>query len=38
LPAKTPREIVEKLHDATLKALQAPKVKDKLATQASTRW
>jgi len=31
-PAKTPREIVEKLHDATLKALQAPKVKDKLAT------
>jgi tripartite-type tricarboxylate transporter receptor subunit TctC len=32
LPAKTPREIVEKLHDATLKALQAPKVKDKLAT------
>jgi tripartite-type tricarboxylate transporter receptor subunit TctC len=31
LPAKTPREIVEKLHDATLKALQAPKVKDKLA-------
>ena len=32
LPPKTPREIVEKLHDATLKALQAPKVKDKLAT------
>jgi tripartite-type tricarboxylate transporter receptor subunit TctC len=32
LPAKTPREIVEKLHDATLRALQAPKVKDKLAT------
>jgi tripartite-type tricarboxylate transporter receptor subunit TctC len=32
LPAKTPREIVEKLHGETFKALQAPKVKDKLVT------
>jgi tripartite-type tricarboxylate transporter receptor subunit TctC len=32
LPAKTPRDIVDKLHDETLKALQAPKVRDKLAT------
>jgi tripartite-type tricarboxylate transporter receptor subunit TctC len=32
LPAKTPREIVDKLHRETLKALQAPKVRDKLAT------
>ncbi|MGH6727351.1 MAG: Bug family tripartite tricarboxylate transporter substrate binding protein [Pseudolabrys sp.] len=31
LPAKTPHDIVEKLHDETLKALQAPKVRDKLA-------
>jgi tripartite-type tricarboxylate transporter receptor subunit TctC len=32
LPAKTPRDIVEKLHHETLKALQEPNVKDKLAT------
>jgi tripartite-type tricarboxylate transporter receptor subunit TctC len=32
LPAKTPRGIVEKLHHETLKALQEPKVKNKLAT------
>ena len=31
LPAKTPREIVDKLHRETLKALQEPKVRDKLA-------
>jgi tripartite-type tricarboxylate transporter receptor subunit TctC len=30
LPAKTPREIVDKLNHETLKALQAPKVRDKL--------
>jgi len=32
LPAKTPREIVFKLHRETLKALLVPKVKEKLAT------
>jgi tripartite-type tricarboxylate transporter receptor subunit TctC len=32
LPAKTPREIVEKLSRETLKAVQEPKVRDKLAT------
>ena len=32
LPAKTPREIVDRLHRETLKALQEPKVKDKLAS------
>ena len=32
LPAKTPRDIVDKLHRETLKALQAPKVRDKLVT------
>jgi tripartite-type tricarboxylate transporter receptor subunit TctC len=32
LPAKTSRDIVEKLHRETLKALQEPKVRDKLAT------
>jgi tripartite-type tricarboxylate transporter receptor subunit TctC len=32
LPAKTPRDIVDKLHRETLKALQEPKVRDKLAT------
>ena len=31
LPAKTPREIVEKLHGETVKALQASKVREKLA-------
>lgn len=31
LPAKTPREIVDKLHRETVKALQEPKVRDKLA-------
>ena len=31
LPAKTPRDIVEKLHDEILKALQTPKVHDRLA-------
>ncbi len=31
LPARAPREIVDKLHRETLEALQAPKVKDKLA-------
>ena len=30
LPAKTPREIVDKLNRETLKALQEPKVRDKL--------
>ena len=30
-PARTPREVVEKLNRETLKALQAPKVRDKLA-------
>jgi tripartite-type tricarboxylate transporter receptor subunit TctC len=32
LPAKTPRDIVDKLHRETRKALQAPKVESKLAT------
>jgi tripartite-type tricarboxylate transporter receptor subunit TctC len=32
LPAKTPRDIVDKLQRETLKALQTPKVRDKLAT------
>ena len=32
LPAKTPRDIVDKLNRETLKALQEPKVHDKLAT------
>ncbi len=31
LPAKTPRDIVDKLHRETLKALQEPTVRDKLA-------
>jgi tripartite-type tricarboxylate transporter receptor subunit TctC len=30
LPAKTPRDVVDKLHSETLNALQAPKVRDKL--------
>lgn len=30
-PAKTPRDIIDKLHRETLKALQAPKVADKLS-------
>jgi tripartite-type tricarboxylate transporter receptor subunit TctC len=31
LPAKTPRDVVDKLHRETLKALQAPRVREKLA-------
>ena len=31
LPAKTPREIVDKLHRETLKALQEPKTRERLA-------
>jgi len=31
LPAKTPQEIVKKLHHETFKSLQEPKVRDKLA-------
>jgi tripartite-type tricarboxylate transporter receptor subunit TctC len=31
LPAKTPRAIVDKLHAETIKALQAPKVQEKLS-------
>jgi tripartite-type tricarboxylate transporter receptor subunit TctC len=31
-PAKTPREIVEKLHSETLKALEVPNVQEKRAT------
>jgi tripartite-type tricarboxylate transporter receptor subunit TctC len=31
LPAKTPRDIVDKLHRETLKALQAPKLRERLA-------
>jgi tripartite-type tricarboxylate transporter receptor subunit TctC len=32
IPAKTPRDIVDKLHRETLKAIQAPSVQEKLAT------
>jgi tripartite-type tricarboxylate transporter receptor subunit TctC len=32
LPAKTPRAIVNRLHDETEKALQVPEVKERLAT------
>jgi tripartite-type tricarboxylate transporter receptor subunit TctC len=32
VPAKTQRDIVDKLHAATVKALQVPKVQEKLAT------
>jgi tripartite-type tricarboxylate transporter receptor subunit TctC len=31
LPARTPREIVDRMHDATIKALRAPKVMEKLS-------
>ena len=31
VPAKTPRDIVDKLHDQTARALQTPKLRDKLA-------
>jgi tripartite-type tricarboxylate transporter receptor subunit TctC len=32
VPAKTPRDVVDKLHDQTQKALSVPAIKDKLAT------
>ena len=31
VPAKTPRDIVDRLHRETVKALQAPKVRERLA-------
>ena len=31
VPAKTPREVIDKLHDATEKALQDPEMREKLA-------
>jgi tripartite-type tricarboxylate transporter receptor subunit TctC len=34
LPAKTPREIVNRLHGETVKALQAPKLRERLVTLA----
>ena len=35
LPAKTPRPIVEKLHQETVKALQAPAVKERFAARGA---
>ena len=32
LPAQTPREIVDKLHRETVKALQEPRTRERLAT------
>jgi tripartite-type tricarboxylate transporter receptor subunit TctC len=32
LPVKTPRDIVDRLHRETVKALQSPKVRDRLAS------
>jgi len=32
VPAKTPRDVVNRLHSETLKALQAPKVRERIAT------
>jgi tripartite-type tricarboxylate transporter receptor subunit TctC len=32
VPTKTPRDVIDKLHRETLKAMQAPKVQEKLAT------
>ena len=32
VPARTPRDIVDRLHSETLKALQAPKVRERIAT------
>jgi tripartite-type tricarboxylate transporter receptor subunit TctC len=34
VPARTPRDIVERLHQETLKALQAPKVRERMASMA----
>ena len=31
VPAKTPRDIIDKLHDETVRALQTPRLRDKLA-------
>jgi tripartite-type tricarboxylate transporter receptor subunit TctC len=36
-PARMPRDIVDRLHDETVKALQAPKVRDKLTALAVDR-
>ena len=37
LPAKTPRAIVEKLHNEVVKALAVPSVQERLARSASSR-
>ena len=34
VPARTPRDIVERLHQETLKALQAPKVRERMSMMA----
>jgi tripartite-type tricarboxylate transporter receptor subunit TctC len=35
-PAKTPDAVVKRLHDATVKALQSPDVRTKLAAQGAS--
>ena len=38
VPANTPRAIVDRLHDESLKALQSPALRDRLAGSMSSRW
>ncbi len=38
VPAKTPRDIVDRLDRETLKALQVPKVRERWRKWASIRW
>jgi tripartite-type tricarboxylate transporter receptor subunit TctC len=37
-PAKTPREIVNRLHDEVVKALNTPEVKERFATLGADAW
>jgi tripartite-type tricarboxylate transporter receptor subunit TctC len=38
VPAKTPREIVNRLHDEVVKALATPEVKERFATLGADAW
>ena len=37
-PAKTPREIVDKLHDEVVKVMASPEMKERLATLGAEAW
>ena len=38
VPARTPRDIVNRLHDEVVKALATPEVKERFATLGADAW